>query len=680
MDGAELSDPNANSLEPADSDEAPAGEDLYDEGEYPPDEEPYPEEPSAPGVKPSSHTETRVAPVGPEEEEEGEGEDDTRAGPPIKVKIVAGPDAGKTKRFTGVRMVVGRISGCDLTLKDQSVSRRHLEFIRGEKGVLLRDLGSGNGTRVNGERVTERLLQHEDEISIGKTKFRFLDEMAAYRKLREAEEKAHEDAEAKAMAEEAEAAAAEAKPEEAGPAAPEAAPAVKKGGAAAEPEGGAAEPEEDPRRTQTPIGVPAVPLRRRQGSIWSKLDSRQRLYLAGGGAASALLIVVLAMLLVGRKAGPPPPDPAELQAQEKLQLARNAVREDRFEDAVRLLDEAEKLKPGADKEGLLKRATAEMASQKALELARALISQGRFEEARAELGRMAPAAVKREDEKARLLLELAQKEAEAKAKQAEEALASQDLEAAKRLTAELPREQKEAMQLKLEQAEAEAKKLARAEAARAAQQREVQRQRRESEREAQMEAALATVSRKLHAAEYERAAAECDRVMDAYGDDPEIRAKAKLLKQLIPSFGRNFEEGHRKFKSNQLAAAVRPLRKARELYQQFGFHGALEQQIAEELAAAALWAGKEALSRDDLAGAAVNFRDAQRLDPGDPRAREGLTKVEAKADDLYTSAYMIRDRDPREAIAKFKLVMEITPPGSRLYDKARNQLAALEPP
>src|SRR6185369_7028125 len=90
------------------------------------------------------------APLDPASDDDAES---TRAGPPRKIVVVQGPDKGLQRRFTGVKMVVGRTSDCTILLSDKSVSRRHLELVQGEHGVLLRDLGSGNGTKLNGQRV-----------------------------------------------------------------------------------------------------------------------------------------------------------------------------------------------------------------------------------------------------------------------------------------------------------------------------------------------------------------------------------------------------------------------------------------------------------------------------------------------------------------------------------------------
>src|SRR5512140_2411169 len=135
-------------------------------------------------------------------DDDDEESESTRAGPPGKLLVLAGPEKGKVKRLNGVRMVMGRATGCHIQLEDRSISRRHCELIQGERGVLLRDLVSGNGTKVNGENAEERLLKHEDVIEIGSSKLQFIDEVEAVKKAREeADRKAEEEKKSKEEAE-----------------------------------------------------------------------------------------------------------------------------------------------------------------------------------------------------------------------------------------------------------------------------------------------------------------------------------------------------------------------------------------------------------------------------------------------------------------------------------------------
>ena len=70
-------------------------------------------------------------------------------------------------------VVIGRSSGCDITVDDPNVSRRHAE-IRNEDGAYwIVDLGSTNGVTVNGKRVERARLAPEDEIFLGTTPVRF---------------------------------------------------------------------------------------------------------------------------------------------------------------------------------------------------------------------------------------------------------------------------------------------------------------------------------------------------------------------------------------------------------------------------------------------------------------------------------------------------------------------------
>lgn len=68
--------------------------------------------------------------------------------------------------------VVGRKSGlCDLVLNHSSVSKLHCIIARTDGLLFVRDLGSTNGTKVNGQRVTRGALLPGDEIAFASVKF-----------------------------------------------------------------------------------------------------------------------------------------------------------------------------------------------------------------------------------------------------------------------------------------------------------------------------------------------------------------------------------------------------------------------------------------------------------------------------------------------------------------------------
>jgi hypothetical protein len=75
-------------------------------------------------------------------------------------------------RGSGTTFTIGRTQDCDLRISDMSVSRRHAELTRGEDGWLLSDLGSHNGTRINGWLVREPVpLRPGDMVQFGSAMF-----------------------------------------------------------------------------------------------------------------------------------------------------------------------------------------------------------------------------------------------------------------------------------------------------------------------------------------------------------------------------------------------------------------------------------------------------------------------------------------------------------------------------
>jgi FHA domain/Domain of unknown function (DUF1707) len=76
-------------------------------------------------------------------------------------------------RTDGAGITIGRAPECDCLVSDASVSRRHAELRREGEGWLVRDLGSRNGTRVNGIRVIEPVeVRPGDRLSLGEATYR----------------------------------------------------------------------------------------------------------------------------------------------------------------------------------------------------------------------------------------------------------------------------------------------------------------------------------------------------------------------------------------------------------------------------------------------------------------------------------------------------------------------------
>jgi pSer/pThr/pTyr-binding forkhead associated (FHA) protein len=88
--------------------------------------------------------------------------------------VVRGPNAGSRFLLDRDTTTVGRHPDSDIFLDDVTVSRRHAEVSNTDEGVRVRDLGSLNGSYVNGERVEERMLSTGDEVQIGRFKLLFV--------------------------------------------------------------------------------------------------------------------------------------------------------------------------------------------------------------------------------------------------------------------------------------------------------------------------------------------------------------------------------------------------------------------------------------------------------------------------------------------------------------------------
>jgi hypothetical protein len=74
---------------------------------------------------------------------------------------------GVTVPVKGSRLTAGRLEHCDLTIQDSTVSRQHAAFVRRGERWWVVDLGSTNGTKVNGRRAAEHPLDPGDQVELG---------------------------------------------------------------------------------------------------------------------------------------------------------------------------------------------------------------------------------------------------------------------------------------------------------------------------------------------------------------------------------------------------------------------------------------------------------------------------------------------------------------------------------
>jgi hypothetical protein len=151
-------------------------EELAARSEAAPERERGPEPPSvpvaaplppvAPGMPPAPAGSTMVYAPEPDPEPEP-------VEPPARAEVVVLMWDGREFGVESPITVIGRSSECDIVVGDPNVSRRHAEIRKVGRGYSLVDLGSTNGTEVNGQRVTETSLMNGDVIGVGTTQITF---------------------------------------------------------------------------------------------------------------------------------------------------------------------------------------------------------------------------------------------------------------------------------------------------------------------------------------------------------------------------------------------------------------------------------------------------------------------------------------------------------------------------
>ena len=90
-------------------------------------------------------------------------------GPDVVIEVHEPHQAARRVPASGAPISIGRAPECELVLRDSRVSRRHARLAARGGVLVLTDLGSTNGTRVNGHRVSEVVLGAGDTILIGET-------------------------------------------------------------------------------------------------------------------------------------------------------------------------------------------------------------------------------------------------------------------------------------------------------------------------------------------------------------------------------------------------------------------------------------------------------------------------------------------------------------------------------
>lgn len=112
-------------------------------------------------------------------------DDDTGPLTNIQLLCVAGPELGATFMMRHGDVTIGRGAG-EISLTTSDVSRRHARVFRRQRGFWIEDLGSSNGTYVNGSQINEPIeLRFGDRVQVGSTILVFTRNDELERRLRQ---------------------------------------------------------------------------------------------------------------------------------------------------------------------------------------------------------------------------------------------------------------------------------------------------------------------------------------------------------------------------------------------------------------------------------------------------------------------------------------------------------------
>jgi hypothetical protein len=87
----------------------------------------------------------------------------------VTLRVLDGADRGRVYADLPTPVTIGREEGNSVQLNDERISRFHLKIQEDQGKLVLTDLGSTNGTKVNGETVQLWLLRHGDVIAVGRS-------------------------------------------------------------------------------------------------------------------------------------------------------------------------------------------------------------------------------------------------------------------------------------------------------------------------------------------------------------------------------------------------------------------------------------------------------------------------------------------------------------------------------
>ncbi len=544
--------------------------------------------------------------------------------------IVQGEEEGREIELHREEVTLGRGPENDLVFPDIACSRRHAMIERQGDDWLVIDLGSGNGTLVNGRKIQREVLRDGDEIEVGSTVIQF-NQPGAY-------------------------------PED-------------------EPLGTDRTP---PPSSTTVTG--AATMADDEGTGWLTRitsDPKQRKYLIYGGAGlgGVILLMLIIKLIVG--SGPSGPTPEEIkqrQAVEQrrqfdlhLNRAKALVTEKKWKDARLEVQLAAKVDPSSGQaQDYLNYINKQEAAASAIGQAKLAMGEQNWDVAVAALARV-PEDSEYSEESKQLKIEIDNRLLDGlmneglkmmKDEQYNQAVLKFE-EIIKRdpsnKEAQLARQQCEE---KIEQAERSRRLASRRSHHRS-------RRRRRSKPERRSSGSLTGQVLALYRN------GEIDRAIEK----AELSSSAEHQK-LLRQFRTTYRKAE-KLASNtgQITKALSALKKAKALDRKIsGGRGKYNDKLKDSLAKVYFVKGVDATTRDRYPEAYQAFVASRKYNPKNPLVDKQLHKLEKLAKKFYEEAYVIKSTNAEAALKKLNTVVKIVPPDHVYYTKAKNLKSKIQGP
>lgn len=555
-----------------------------------------------------------------------------------KLVCSAGPSAGSEFALEDGEYVIGRANDNPICIPDTSVSRKHVLIRRVGGGWEVSDLGSGNGTLLNGEPLTTEMpLSHGDTLTLGDTELTFNDASNATMMMpmpsapppRPGRTSTRSSAPAAAPAK------AEAGEEE--------------GGALAVPRRPPPRPEGRVRSTRGRAAVtPADPA----------AQQRKKRLLILTAAVFVLLVGVLAVMKVQQQRQ------AEVEAQKAqaaqqrreeidalFQEAKNLIRDGKWADAKARLLELQEVEPGhVQLPDYLARVEKEIPNQEALDAAKAALDKDKLGPAAASL-----AKVNKDTqlfETVRQLKTSLKDKADKRVRDALTLLEQKQLDEAKAITDDVLAADPEHRDAKVINEQA-----ARAIAIR--------------------DAPPPPPTPKAAPKPWDQAV---DRFRDgdlngAMAMANACAGKAPQCKTLMGQLA-DFGNLYKKLEDLDAKGLARLLDLDKKITK--GQGSKLSRNAGTRAANIFFKSASSAKASGQYGRAMENAQRALQADPSHAGANNIVAEMRAKAKDLYLQAYALKDTNPEDAVPKFREVMSMTPSDDETHQKAKSWVEKLK--